>query len=75
VHELQVRRIFWKQLTVLGSTMGSPHDFEEMLSLFGKDGLRPAIDSVYPLERAPDAHRRMEEREQFGKIVLAIEQQ
>jgi NADPH:quinone reductase-like Zn-dependent oxidoreductase len=72
VHELQVRRIFWKQLTVLGSTMGSPHDFEEMLSLFGKDGLRPVIDSVHPLERATDAHRRMEEHEQFGKIVLAI---
>ena len=52
--------------------MGSPHDFEEMLLLFGKDGLRPVIDSVYPLERAADAHRRMEEHEQFGKIVLAI---
>jgi zinc-binding alcohol dehydrogenase/oxidoreductase len=71
-HELQVRRIFWKQLTVIGSTMGSPSDFEEMLSLFGKDGLRPVIDSVYPLERVPDAHRRMEESGQFGKIVLAI---
>lgn len=72
VHELQVRRIFWKQLTVLGSTMGSPEDFENMIALFGKDDLRPVIDSVYPLERAAEAHRRMDLQEQFGKIVLAI---
>jgi zinc-binding alcohol dehydrogenase/oxidoreductase len=72
VKELQLRRIFWKQLTVLGSTMGSPADFEAMLALFDKNGLRPAIDSVFPLRNTAEAHRRMDENGQFGKIVLEI---
>jgi NADPH:quinone reductase-like Zn-dependent oxidoreductase len=71
VHQLEVRRIFWKQLNVLGSTMGTPRDFAAMLRLY-EDGLRPIIDSVFPLEQASEAHRRMEQGEQFGKIVLKI---
>jgi zinc-binding alcohol dehydrogenase/oxidoreductase len=72
VKELQLRRIFWKQLTVLGSSMGSPVDFEAMLELFGKNGLRPVIDSVFALRDASEAHRRMDEIGQFGKIILEI---
>jgi NADPH:quinone reductase-like Zn-dependent oxidoreductase len=68
---VEVRRIFWKQLNVLGSTMGSPRDFVSMLQLYA-DGLRPIVDSVMPLDQASDAHRRMEEGQQFGKIVLKI---
>ncbi len=69
---VEVRRIFWKQLNVLGSTMGTPHEFAAMLRLFGEGGLRPVIDAVFPLARAADAHRRMDQGEQMGKIVLAI---
>jgi NADPH:quinone reductase-like Zn-dependent oxidoreductase len=68
---LEVRRIFWKQLNVLGSTMGSPRDFAAMLRLYA-EGLRPIVDTVLPLESADQAHRRMEEGKQFGKIVLRI---
>jgi zinc-binding alcohol dehydrogenase/oxidoreductase len=68
---LEVRRIFWKQLNVLGSTMGTARDFRDMLQLYA-DGLRPVVDSVLPLDDAADAHRRMEEGRQFGKIVLRI---
>ena len=68
---LEVRRIFWKQLNVLGSTMGTRRDFAAMLRLYA-DGLRPIVDSVVPLECASEAHRRMEEGKQFGKIVLRI---
>jgi NADPH:quinone reductase-like Zn-dependent oxidoreductase len=68
---LEVRRIFWKQLDVLGSTMGDRRDFAAMLRLYA-DGLRPIVDSVLPLESASEAHRRMEEGKQFGKIVLRI---
>ena len=68
---LEVRRIFWKQLTVLGSTMGSRRDFAAMLRLYA-EGLRPIVDTVLPLESAAEAHRRMEEGRQFGKIVLRI---
>jgi NADPH:quinone reductase-like Zn-dependent oxidoreductase len=68
---LEVRRIFWKQLNVLGSTMGSRRDFAAMLQLYA-GGLRPIVDTVLPLESAAEAHRRMEEGRQFGKIVLRI---
>ena len=68
---LEVRRIFWKQLSVLGSTMGSPGDFAAMLALYA-GGLRPIVDTVLPLDRAAEAHRRMEAGQQFGKIVLRI---
>jgi NADPH:quinone reductase-like Zn-dependent oxidoreductase len=68
---LEVRRIFWKQLSVLGSTMGSRRDFAAMLAVYG-EGLRPIVDTLLPLDRAADAHRRMEEGKQFGKIVLRI---
>jgi zinc-binding alcohol dehydrogenase/oxidoreductase len=68
---VEVRRIFWKQLSVLGSTGGSPSDFAAMLKLY-EDGMRPVIDKVFPLEQASDAHIRMEAGDQFGKIVLRI---
>lgn len=71
--QIEIRRIFWKQLNVLGSTMGTAREFAEMLKLFDEGGLRPVIDWVLPLAQAPEAHRRMEEGQQFGKIVLKIE--
>jgi NADPH:quinone reductase-like Zn-dependent oxidoreductase len=64
--------IFWKQLDVLGTSMGSPSDFQGMLKLF-EGGLRPAIDRVYPMEEAAAAAQRLLDAEQFGKIVLAIQ--
>ena len=71
VPNLEVRRIFWKQLNVLGSTMGTPRDFAAMLQLYA-DGLRPVVDQILPLDQAAAAHRRMEEGDQFGKIVLRM---
>jgi len=68
---VEIRRIFWKQLNVLGSTMGPPSDFAAMLKLYD-GGLRPVIDKVFPLEQAADAHIRMEAGDQFGKVVLKI---
>jgi len=68
---IEVRRIFWKQVSILGSTMGTPAEFAAMLALF--DGpLVPVVDRVFPLIAAPDAHRRMDQADQFGKIVLEI---
>ena len=68
---VEIRRIFWKQLNVLGCTMGPPSDFAAMLKLY-EGGLRPVIDKVFPLEQASDAHIRMDAGDQFGKIVLKI---
>ncbi|HTX59622.1 MAG TPA: NAD(P)-dependent alcohol dehydrogenase [Verrucomicrobiae bacterium] len=63
--------LFWKHVTICGTSMGSPKDFAAMLALFAR-GLRPVIDTVYPLERAAAAAERMASSQQFGKIVLAI---
>ena len=68
----EVRRLFWKQLNLMGSTMGNPAEFAAMLGLFEKAGIKPVVDRVFPLKQTADAHRRMEEGGQFGKIVLAI---
>ncbi len=72
VGNLILRRIFWKQLTVLGSTMGTPEDFSAMLQLYERKAIQPVIDSIIPLEHANEAHRKMEQANQFGKIVLKI---
>jgi zinc-binding alcohol dehydrogenase/oxidoreductase len=63
--------LFWNELDVLGSTMGSPHDFREMLALFN-DGLEPVVDRIYALDEIVAAMHRMDEAAQFGKIVVRI---
>ncbi len=69
---VEVRRIFWKQLTLLGSTMGTPGEFAAMIRLCSDGGLRPVVDSVFPLAQAGEAHRRMDQGAQLGKIILRI---
>jgi len=70
--ETDIRRIFWNQLTILGSTMGNRSDVIEMLQFVEKKNLKPIIDSTYPLEEVREAHERMIHGEQFGKLVLKI---
>ena len=70
--ELVLRAVFWRQISVLGTTMGSPAEFGAMLDLYARDGLHPVVDRVFPLADATAAHRRMEEAGQFGKIVLSV---
>jgi NADPH:quinone reductase-like Zn-dependent oxidoreductase len=72
VPQLTVRRVFWKQLDVLGTKMGSPEDFRGMLALFDQGRLRPAVDTVFPLADTAQALARMAQGAQFGKIVLRI---
>jgi NADPH:quinone reductase-like Zn-dependent oxidoreductase len=67
-----LHRVWWKQLTILGSTMGTKADFEGAFELVKSGKAEPVIDSVYPLAEARAAHERMESGEQFGKIVLSI---
>jgi len=63
--------VFWRQLDIMGSSMGSPHDFAEMLALF--DGsLKPAVDRVYAMDEVVEAAEKMNGGEQFGKVVLAV---
>jgi len=69
----EIRLIFWKQLSILGSTMANDHEFRALLSAVGAGRLRPRIDRVFPLPQAADAYRRMEAGEQHGKIILVPE--
>jgi NADPH:quinone reductase-like Zn-dependent oxidoreductase len=67
-----LHRLWWKQLTVYGSTMGTRADFEGAYELVTDGRARPVIDNVYPLSDTRAAHERLEAGEQFGKIVLRI---
>ena len=68
----QLHRIWWKQLTVYGSTMGSREDFEAVYELVASGRAMPVVDKVFPLADAAAAHERLEAGEQLGKIVLRI---
>lgn len=63
-------KLFWKQLNLLGTTMGSPDDFTNMLAFVEEHAIQPIVDEVFPLERANDALERMADTRQFGKIVV-----
>jgi NADPH:quinone reductase-like Zn-dependent oxidoreductase len=67
---LDLFKVFWKQLHLIGSTLGSPQDFESMLDLVNRCHLRPVIDQVFSLDDAQQAIARMERAPQFGKLVL-----
>ncbi|WP_414660091.1 zinc-binding dehydrogenase [Horticoccus sp. 23ND18S-11] len=69
---LPVRKIYWRQISLLGSTMGSPADWAAMTKFVTTHRIRPVISEVLPLARAGEAFARMERGEQFGKIVLTI---
>jgi NADPH:quinone reductase-like Zn-dependent oxidoreductase len=67
-----LHRIWWKQLTIYGSTMGTREDFEAAYDLVKRGCAKPVVDSVFPLAEARAAHERLEAGEQFGKIVLTV---
>lgn len=67
-----IRRIFWNHLKIFGSTMGSREEFRQILAFMQVTKLRPIIDQLYPLKEAALAHQRLERGEQFGKIVLQV---
>jgi NADPH:quinone reductase-like Zn-dependent oxidoreductase len=67
-----LHRIWWKQLSILGSTMGMREDFAGAYELVASGRALPVVDSVLPLEEIRAAHERLEAGEQLGKIVLTI---
>ncbi len=70
--EIDLRHVFFRQIAILGSTMGSKGDLFEILRHVQVGHLRPVVDRVMPLWSAVEAHRLLEERKVFGKIVLAV---
>lgn len=75
IPQLNPRTIFWKQLSILGTTMGTPAEFGEMIAFVAANKIVPVIDAVFPLEQINKAFERMEKGQQVGKIVLQISQQ
>ncbi len=70
VVELDMRYLFWRQLSVIGSTMANRREFEEVMKLVFMGRLTPVVDKIFPLEKAREAHEYLSKGEQFGKVVL-----
>ena len=68
--ETDVRQVFWKQISIIGSTMSTNAEFAEVMGQFFRGRLKAIVDSVMPLEDGVAAQQRLAEGKQFGKIVL-----
>jgi NADPH:quinone reductase-like Zn-dependent oxidoreductase len=69
---LDLRYVFFRGLSILGSTMGTHGEVAEVFKLVDQGRLRPVLDSVFPLERASEAHARLEARQALGNVVLSV---
>ncbi len=72
IPKLNPQKIFWKQLSLLGSTMGNALEFKKMIEFVDAQKIHPVIDEVFPLEQAQQAFDRMDQGKQFGKIILQV---
>ena len=70
IPELNGRKIFWRQLQIIGTTMGSPADFRAMLEFLNLHQVVPVVDELFPLANAEKAINKMAGSSQFGKIVV-----
>jgi NADPH:quinone reductase-like Zn-dependent oxidoreductase len=69
---LDLRRLFWHQWSIMGSTMGNDAEYREIVRLLGAGELRPIVDRVFPFGEARAAFERLDRGEQLGKIVVEI---
>jgi zinc-binding alcohol dehydrogenase/oxidoreductase len=72
ISDLSTRTLYWKQISIFGTTMGTRDEFLSMLDFVESRTLKPVVDTILPLEKVKHAFQRMEESNQFGKIVLQI---
>ena len=70
--ETDVRRVFWNQYSILGSTMGNDAEFSAIVDHLRAGRLLPPVDRVYGLEDGRAAYARLQEGRQFGKIVMEV---
>ena len=63
--------LFWKHVTIMGTSMGSPTDFAAMLELF-QNGVTPVVDRVFALDDGVAAFERLAQARQFGKVILSV---
>jgi NADPH:quinone reductase-like Zn-dependent oxidoreductase len=69
---IDLRRLFWYQWSILGSTMGNAAEYQEVVRLLGAGELRPLVDRVFPFTEGRAAFERLERGEQLGKIAIQI---
>jgi NADPH:quinone reductase-like Zn-dependent oxidoreductase len=72
IGETDIRVVFWKQVSIVGSTMANDTEFHDVMRLFFEGRLRAIVDEVLPLAEGAAAQRRLAEGRQFGKIVLRV---
>jgi NADPH:quinone reductase-like Zn-dependent oxidoreductase len=70
--QTDVRRLFWNQWTIMGSTMGSDAEFAAIVGELRAGKLQPVVDSVYPIENGRQAFERLDSGQQFGKVVISV---
>jgi NADPH:quinone reductase-like Zn-dependent oxidoreductase len=73
-HKLDLFKVFWKQLRLVGSTMGSPADFRAMLDFVERHRIRPVVDEFFSLTEGNAALEKMRDARQFGKIVVVTDE-
>ena len=71
--QIDLWKLFAKQLQLIGSYLGTRRELHDLLQVMGEGRLRPVIDRRYPLDEAAEAQRVLEERQQFGKILLVMD--
>ena len=67
---IDLRHIFFKQQSILGSTMGNLHAFDAVIELISTKRIKPIVDKTFSMEKITDAHKYLENSNQFGKVVL-----
>lgn len=72
IPEMAPSRLFYKHASILGTTMGSPADFESMLEFIEEYNMRPMIDKVFDWQDTEEAFKHIKSRAQFGKVILKI---
>jgi len=72
IPNLPAAKVFWKQLSILGTSMGSEQDFDAMLAFVNEHQLVPVVDKTFPLAEGEAALRYLEAGQQLGKVVLAF---
>jgi len=70
--QTDVRRLFWNQWTIMGSTMGNDREFADMLEAFAAGVIAPVVDSVHELDQGRAAFERLASAEHFGKVVIRV---
>ncbi len=69
---VDLQAVYWNQLNIMGSTLGTYHEMDQMLNAVSASKIKPVIDTVERLENAAKAEAKMDQADQFGKIILSI---